>query len=196
MSATTVADRALPSRILISPKNSPVAGARLSADTSNPRASVHDQKRTHRRRRLQGQDGIRRDIEDPRDLGDALELSLAAALEKRDFLESLDLVFLLWQRLLGRPASESGTLRHGDGTHGRSDRCRRSFVLPILPGRTVTGCVILRNSHVIRVAARRVRLIREIPAYTRRSTGQWRLRASPARVARTRQDGNKEIDYS
>src|SRR4029453_15170753 len=38
----------------------------------------------------------------------------------------------LWQRLLGRPASESGTLRHGDGTHGRGDRCRRSFVLPIL----------------------------------------------------------------
>ena len=33
----------------------------------------------------------------------------------------------------GRPASESGTLRHGDGTHRRSDRCRRSFVLPILP---------------------------------------------------------------
>jgi hypothetical protein len=32
----------------------------------------------------------------------------------------------LWQRLLGRPASESGTLRHGDGTHGRSDRCRKS----------------------------------------------------------------------
>ena len=26
------------------------------------------------------------------------------------------------------------------------------------------GCVILRNSHVIHVAARRVRLIREIPA--------------------------------
>jgi hypothetical protein len=38
----------------------------------------------------------------------------------------------LWQRLLGRPASESGTLRHGDGIHGRSDRCRRSFMLPIL----------------------------------------------------------------
>src|SRR6516162_10518834 len=34
----------------------------------------------------------------------------------------------------GRPASESGTLRHGDGTHRRSDRCRRSFVLPILCG--------------------------------------------------------------
>src|SRR6266496_645943 len=33
---------------------------------------------------------------------------------------------------LRRSASESGTLRHGDGTHGRSDRCRRSFVLPIL----------------------------------------------------------------
>ena len=38
----------------------------------------------------------------------------------------------LWQRLLGRPASESGTLRHGDGAHGRSDRCRRAFVLPTL----------------------------------------------------------------
>ena len=32
----------------------------------------------------------------------------------------------------GRPASESGTLRHGDGAHGRSDRCRRSFVLPCM----------------------------------------------------------------
>ena len=31
-----------------------------------------------------------------------------------------------------RPVSESGTLRRGDGTHGRSDRCRRAFVLPIL----------------------------------------------------------------
>jgi hypothetical protein len=40
--------------------------------------------------------------------------------------------YKLWQRLLGRPASESGTLRHGDGIHGRSDRCRRSFMLPIL----------------------------------------------------------------
>jgi len=35
---------------------------------------------------------------------------------------------------------------------------------PALPGRTVTGCVILRNSHLIRVAARRVRLTTEIPA--------------------------------
>jgi hypothetical protein len=32
----------------------------------------------------------------------------------------------------GRPASESGTLRHGDGAHGPTDRCRRSFVLPTL----------------------------------------------------------------
>jgi hypothetical protein len=31
---------------------------------------------------------------------------------------------------------------------------------PALPGRTVTGCVILGNSHVIRVAVRRVRFIR------------------------------------
>jgi sarcosine oxidase, subunit beta len=44
---------------------------------------------------------------------------------------------LPWQQRCGsgfwdgqRPSS--GTLRHGDGTHGRSDRCRRSFVLPIL----------------------------------------------------------------
>jgi hypothetical protein len=28
----------------------------------------------------------------------------------------------LWQRLLGRPASESGRLCHGDGGHGRGDR--------------------------------------------------------------------------
>src|SRR5215813_13953535 len=41
--------------------------------------------------------------------------------------------------LLGRSASESGTLRHGDGTHGRSDRCRRSFVLRILSTRS-TSC--------------------------------------------------------
>jgi hypothetical protein len=47
----------------------------------------------------------------------------------------------LWQRLLGRPASESGTLRHGDGTHGRSDRCRRSFVLPILCGSGFWGAL-------------------------------------------------------
>ena len=32
---------------------------------------------------------------------------------------------MLWQRLLGRPASESGTLCHGDGAHGRGDRRRR-----------------------------------------------------------------------
>jgi hypothetical protein len=40
----------------------------------------------------------------------------------------------------GRRASESGTLRHGDGTHGRSDRCRRSFVLPILRGSEEERC--------------------------------------------------------
>ena len=32
----------------------------------------------------------------------------------------------------GRPVSESGTLCHEGGTHGRSDRCRRSFMLAIL----------------------------------------------------------------
>jgi hypothetical protein len=45
----------------------------------------------------------------------------------------------LWQRLLGRPASESGTLRHGDGTHGRSDRCRRSVrVAYLMQGRPLS----------------------------------------------------------
>src|SRR5712692_64900 len=53
---------------------------------------------------------------------------------ERPLPEVVRVAYPLWQRLLGRPASESGTLRHGDGTHGRSDRCRRSFVLPILCG--------------------------------------------------------------
>src|SRR2546425_8115448 len=57
------------------------------------------------------------------------------------------------------------------GSTGSTAAGRPTAVAPALPGRTVTGCVILRNSRVIRVAARRVRLIREIPAYTRRSTG-------------------------
>jgi glycine/sarcosine/betaine reductase component B subunit len=35
------------------------------------------------------------------------------------------------QRREGR-LTDNGRLRHGDGTHGRSDRCQRSFVLPIL----------------------------------------------------------------
>jgi polyphosphate kinase-like protein len=38
----------------------------------------------------------------------------------------------LWHRVLGEPPSENGTLRQGDGSHGRSDRCRTSFVLPTL----------------------------------------------------------------
>jgi len=41
----------------------------------------------------------------------------------------------LWQRLLGQPASESGTLCHEGGTHRRSDRCRRRFMLPIISSR-------------------------------------------------------------
>ena len=48
------------------------------------------------------------------------------------------------------------------GSTGNTAVGRPTAVAPALPGRTVTGCVILRNSHVIRVAARRVRLIREI----------------------------------
>jgi hypothetical protein len=34
----------------------------------------------------------------------------------------------LWHRLLARPASESGRLRHGDGAHRRGERRRRAFV--------------------------------------------------------------------
>src|SRR5712691_6213303 len=58
----------------------------------------------------------------------------------------------LWQRLLGRPASESGTLRHGDGTHGRSDRCRRSFVLPCMKRLAVSSgrsCCSLCWVHIV-----------------------------------------------
>jgi hypothetical protein len=39
----------------------------------------------------------------------------------------------LCHRLLGRPASESGRLRHGDGGHGSGDRRRRAFMSSILP---------------------------------------------------------------
>src|SRR5260370_17993811 len=49
------------------------------------------------------------------------------------------------------------------GSTGSTAAGRPTAVAPALPGRTVTGCVILRNSHVIRVAARRVRVIRGIP---------------------------------
>src|SRR5512144_142060 len=42
-----------------------------------------------------GQNGVSRDVEDPGDLGDTPELSLAAPLEERDFLESFNLVVLL-----------------------------------------------------------------------------------------------------
>jgi hypothetical protein len=41
----------------------------------------------------------------------------------------------LWQRLLGRPASECGRLRHGDGNSEgatAANRCRRGLVLTIL----------------------------------------------------------------
>jgi hypothetical protein len=59
----------------------------------------------------------------------------------------------LWHRLVRPPGgavSESGTLRHGDGTHGRSDRCRRSFVLPILPTRGHEGRQLLPTPMQIR----------------------------------------------
>ena len=41
-------------------------------------------------------------------------------------------VTLLWHRLLGRPASESGRSCHGDGGHEWGDRRLRAFVSTIL----------------------------------------------------------------
>jgi hypothetical protein len=41
-------------------------------------------------------------------------------------------VELLWQRLLGGPASENGRLRHRDGGYERGDRRRRVLVSAIL----------------------------------------------------------------
>src|SRR6266566_7457657 len=42
-----------------------------------------------------GYDSVSRDVEDPGDLGETPELSLAATLKERDFLEPLNLVVLL-----------------------------------------------------------------------------------------------------
>ena len=39
----------------------------------------------------------------------------------------------LWHRLLGRPVSDNGRLCHGDGGHAGGHRCRRAFMLTILP---------------------------------------------------------------
>jgi hypothetical protein len=39
---------------------------------------------------------------------------------------------LLWHRLLGRPASECGKLRNGDGDSEGGNRCRSGLVLTIL----------------------------------------------------------------
>src|SRR4030095_2677313 len=47
--------------------------------------------------------------------------------------EGGDPLLRLCRRLLGRPASGPGTLCRGDGGREGGDRCRRSFVLPILP---------------------------------------------------------------
>ena len=45
-------------------------------------------------------------------------------------------------RLLRRSASESGTLCHGDGAHGRGNRCQRGRMLTILPkGQEQSRCV-------------------------------------------------------
>src|SRR5713101_7309506 len=46
------------------------------------------------------------------------------------------LAILLWHRLLGWPASESGRLCRGDRGHGRGHRRRRALMLAILRWRT------------------------------------------------------------
>jgi hypothetical protein len=50
-----------------------------------------------------GQNGFSRNVEDPGDLGDTPELSLAAVLKEGDFLEPLNLVFLLSPKSGGEP---------------------------------------------------------------------------------------------
>jgi len=45
----------------------------------------------------------------------------------------------LWHRLLGRPASESGTFCHGDAGHERGDRCRRVLRLSTLGASVAEG---------------------------------------------------------
>ena len=55
-------------------------------------------------------------------------------MDRRSFLGTLagGLLAALCRRLLGRPASESGRLCHGDGTQARGARRRRAFMLAIL----------------------------------------------------------------
>jgi hypothetical protein len=45
----------------------------------------------------------------------------------------------LWHRLLGRPASENGTLCRGAGGHEGGTRRRRVLMLPILSFRPTYG---------------------------------------------------------
>jgi hypothetical protein len=50
------------------------------------------------------------------------------------------LAILLWHRLLGWPASESGRLCRGDRGHGRGHRRRRALMLAILSVCPEIGC--------------------------------------------------------
>jgi len=53
-------------------------------------------------------------------------------------------VGLLWQRLLGRPVSASGTSCHGDGAHGRGHRAFM-FTYPLVL--VATGAKMLARRH-------------------------------------------------
>jgi hypothetical protein len=85
-------------------------------------------------------------------------------------------------QLLGRPASDSGTLCHVDGDQGRRDRRRRAFMLPILLDRTEGRLPILtvpRNEHAgDRDKSRRRRVTVSGCRAHRRNGGTWRKSAT------------------
>ena len=80
-------------------------------------------------------------------------------------------------QLLGRPASDSGTLCHVDGDQGRRDRRRRALMLPILLDRTEGRLPILtvpRNEHAgDRDKSRRRRVTASGCRAHRRNGGTW-----------------------
>jgi hypothetical protein len=66
--------------------------------------------------------------------------------------------------VLGRPASESGRLRHGDAGHGRGDRRGRGLMLPSLSSQTPSLSVWWR-----RFATSRTRWRQAVPVPAKRS---------------------------
>jgi hypothetical protein len=84
--------------------------------------------------------------------------------------------------LLGRPASESGRLRQGDGGHGWGARGRRVVVLPILF--VVTCCASVSASVWIRSTGRRYRKTWRAAASARSMSAVLISRWVTARIVR------------